>query len=84
MNQLNISLTVYFSRRLTSEAFEYQQLSRDQLSAEDLLSHLFLGCQQMKLVDSLLQLPLSDEEEKHLVDHLKTTQVRGVDGAARQ
>ena len=34
--------------RLTSEAFEYQQLSRDQLSAEDLLSHLFLGCQQSK------------------------------------
>ena len=34
--------------RLTSEAFEFQRAGRDDMTAEDLLSHLFVGSLQSK------------------------------------
>ncbi|XP_033763311.1 protein ELYS-like isoform X2 [Pecten maximus] len=67
---VKLKLTVLLASGLTAEALEYQRTYRDQANMHDLLYHLFLGCQQMKTMDQLLQLPLTDAEEHHLVKYL--------------
>ena len=42
-------LYLLYIDRLTAEAFEFQRISRDKNNVHDLLSHLFLGCQQSEL-----------------------------------
>ncbi|XP_064642421.1 protein ELYS-like isoform X2 [Lineus longissimus] len=68
---VKLKLTVLLANGLISEAYEYQRTVRDQSNTEDLLSHLFVGCQQTKTVDKLLQLSLDGVEERHLVQYLK-------------
>ncbi|XP_060062460.1 protein ELYS-like [Ylistrum balloti] len=67
---VKLKLTVLLASGLTAEALEYQRTYRDQVNMHDLLFHLFLGCQQMKTMDQLLQLPLTEAEEHHLVRYL--------------
>ncbi|XP_021372867.1 protein ELYS-like isoform X1 [Mizuhopecten yessoensis] len=67
---VKLKLTVFLASGLTAEALEYQRTYRDQANMHDLLFHLFLGCQQMKTMDQLLQLPLTDAEERQLVEYL--------------
>ena len=45
---VKLRLTVLLANGLTAEAYEYQRICRDQLSGDDLLSHLFLACHQSK------------------------------------
>ncbi|XP_053388685.1 protein ELYS-like, partial [Mercenaria mercenaria] len=68
--EVKLKLTVLLANELTAEALEYQRMCRDKNNMNDLLSHLFLGCQQTKTVGRLLQLPLTNEEETTLVDYL--------------
>ncbi|CAH1774002.1 unnamed protein product [Owenia fusiformis] len=70
---VKLKLTVLLANGLTSEAFEYQRLCRDEGNLDDLLSHFFLGCQQTKMIDSLLQLPMNDVEERQLIGYLQET-----------
>ncbi|KAL5014317.1 hypothetical protein ScPMuIL_008587 [Solemya velum] len=67
--QVKLKLTVLLANGLTSDALEYQRTYRDQTNERDLLYHLFLGCQQTKTVDHLLQLPLWDSERQLLVEY---------------
>ncbi|KAL4221649.1 Protein ELYS [Mactra antiquata] len=68
--EVKLKLTVLLANGLTAEALEYQRECCDKNNIQDLLTHLFLGCQQTKTVGRLLQLPLTNEEEKFLVDYL--------------
>ncbi|XP_060555912.1 protein ELYS-like [Ruditapes philippinarum] len=68
--EVKLKLTVLLANELTAEALTYQRVCRDKNNMNDLLSHLFLGCQQTKTLGRLLQLPLSNEEETILVDYL--------------
>ena len=45
---VKLRLTVLLANGLTAEAYEYRRICRDQLSGDDLLSHLFLACHQSK------------------------------------
>ncbi|XP_041377682.1 protein ELYS-like [Gigantopelta aegis] len=68
--QVKLKLTVLLANGLATEAFNFQRQYRNRRNMSDLLSHLFRGCQQMKLLDQLLQLPLNEVEEHHLVEFL--------------
>eukprot|EP00058_Branchiostoma_floridae_P005603 XP_002591091.1 hypothetical protein BRAFLDRAFT_108700 [Branchiostoma floridae] len=61
------------TRGLTAEAIQFQQSYRDEGNTEELLEHLFLGCQQTFTVDKLLQLPFDDVEQKSLVKYLQAS-----------
>ena len=54
--------------------FEYSTSSIKRVYAT---LNIFSFLLSAKMVDALLQLPLSDEEEKHLVEYLKTTHESG-------
>ncbi len=49
LEDVKLRLTVLLANGLTAEAYEYQRVCRDQLSGDDLLSHLFLACHQSNL-----------------------------------
>ncbi|XP_052284768.1 protein ELYS-like isoform X2 [Dreissena polymorpha] len=69
--EVKLKLTVLMANGRIEEALVYQRKCRDKTSMQDLLAHLFLGCQQTNTVDRLLQLHLSEEEERHLVTFLQ-------------
>ncbi|XP_066297242.1 protein ELYS-like [Branchiostoma lanceolatum] len=68
---VKLHLTVLLANGLTAEAIQFQQSYRDEGNTEELLEHLFLGCQQTFTVDKLLQLPFDDVEQKSLVKYLQ-------------
>ncbi|XP_078697453.1 protein ELYS-like [Branchiostoma floridae x Branchiostoma belcheri] len=68
---VKLQLTVLLANGLTAEAIQFQQSYRDEGNTEELLEHLFLGCQQTFTVDKLLQLPFDDVEQKCLVKYLQ-------------
>ncbi|XP_071147698.1 protein ELYS-like isoform X2 [Mytilus edulis] len=68
--EVKIKLTVLLANGLTAEALEYQRTYRDEDNMEDMLQHLFQGCQQTKTMDQLLQLPLTQNEERQLIRYL--------------
>ncbi|XP_052102837.1 protein ELYS-like isoform X2 [Mytilus californianus] len=68
--EVKIKLTVLLANGLTAEALEYQRTYRDEDNMEDMLQHLFQGCQQTKTMDQLLQLPLTENEERQLIRYL--------------
>ncbi len=51
---VKLRLTVLLANGLTAEAYEYQKVCRDQLSGDDLLSHLFLACHQSKKIVEMI------------------------------
>ncbi|XP_033102998.1 protein ELYS-like isoform X2 [Anneissia japonica] len=73
LEDVQMHLTVLLANGLTAEAFQFQRKYNDPASAQDLLLHLFLGCQQTHTMDNLLQLHFNDEEEAMLVRYLETS-----------
>ncbi|KAK3099666.1 hypothetical protein FSP39_007744 [Pinctada imbricata] len=67
---VKLKLTILLANKMVSEALEYQRSCRDITNSEDLLHHLFLGCQEIKVMDQLLQLPLYEDEEEQLIGFL--------------
>ncbi|WAR15663.1 ELYS-like protein [Mya arenaria] len=70
---VKLKLTVLLANGMIESALDYQRKCRDKTNMQDLLAHLFLGCQQTKTVDRLLQLPLTELEESSLVSHLMSS-----------
>ncbi|XP_013406167.1 protein ELYS isoform X4 [Lingula anatina] len=69
---IRLHLTVLLANGLISEAFEYQKVcSNNERDNDNLLGHLFTACQQTKTIDRLLQLPLTDGEERQLLQYLR-------------
>ncbi|XP_013393920.1 protein ELYS, partial [Lingula anatina] len=69
---VRLHLTVLLANGLISEAFEYQKVcSNNERDNDNLLGHLFTACQQTKTIDRLLQLPLTDGEERQLLQYLR-------------
>ncbi|XP_069118568.1 protein ELYS-like isoform X2 [Argopecten irradians] len=68
--EVKLKLTVLLANGLIAQALEYVRTYRDEANLEDLLFHLFHGCQQMKTIAKLLQLPLTDTEDHLLVKYL--------------
>ncbi|XP_071946058.1 protein ELYS-like [Antedon mediterranea] len=73
LEDVQMHLTVLLANGLTSEAFQFQRKYNDPASAQDLLLHLFLGCQQTHTMDNLLKLHFTDEEETMLIRYLETS-----------
>ncbi|XP_071534189.1 uncharacterized protein Elys isoform X2 [Panulirus ornatus] len=70
MDDIRLHLTLLLANGLIREAFHYQRSHRIKNNSEDLLNHLFTGCEQLGKLESVVHLPLSHFEEEALVSYL--------------
>ncbi|XP_029651707.1 protein ELYS isoform X1 [Octopus sinensis] len=68
--EIKLKLTTFLFNGMTAQAVEFYRSCCNQTNAEDLISHIFLGCQQRKILGQLMKLPLTEAEEKWLENYL--------------
>nr|XP_045604615.1 protein ELYS-like isoform X1 [Procambarus clarkii] len=73
LDDIRLHLTLLLANGLIREAFHYQRTHRIKNNSEDLLNHLFTGCEQLGKLECVIHLPLSPLEEEVLVSYLQTS-----------
>ncbi|XP_042889843.1 protein split ends-like, partial [Penaeus japonicus] len=73
LDDIRLHLTLLLANGLIREAFHYQRTHRVKDNSEDLLNHLFTGCEQLGKLECVVHLPLSPLEEDALVSYLRTS-----------
>ncbi|XP_069945568.1 protein ELYS isoform X3 [Cherax quadricarinatus] len=73
LDDIRLHLTLLLANGLIREAFHYQRSHRIRDNTEDLLNHLFTGCEQLGKLECVIHLPLSSLEEEALVSYLQTS-----------
>jgi len=63
-------ISVMLSNKLVMEAYDFQRVCRNKENVEELLFHFFLGCEQMKLFESVFKFALDPLEKDTLIYYL--------------
>lgn len=63
-------ISVMLSNKLVIEAYNFQRVCRNKENVEELLFHFFLGCEQMKLFESVFKFQLDPLEKDTLIYYL--------------
>nr|XP_042898379.1 protein ELYS [Parasteatoda tepidariorum] len=74
IEDMRLYLSVLLACGAITQAFEYQRKKQNQGYGNDLMKHLFLGCQEMGKMRELMYLPLNNLESSTLVQFLSESE----------
>ena len=71
LEDIQLHLTILIANSLVGDALAFLRQNRSRQNHLELMQHLLCGCREMRQLSVLFTLPLSPDEEEHLVTFLK-------------
>jgi Nuclear pore complex assembly len=74
LEDIQLHLTILIANSQIGDALGYLRQNRNRKNNQELMQHLLCGCREMRKLNVLFTLPLSDDEEEQLTTFLKQSQ----------